>query len=216
MNPVFQSTGFPDDGIEYGSVEIAAGETAGWQAETHDNCRHLLDMMTGLAETPCGAAIWFGHDIAALTQSEKLLVLQRILPMTPDGGLISNVNIAENVLLPYVHRNPQHGAQARERIASLLESPPWSAWFSVQRLNELPHQLNPLARALAAILRAWIAGPEAMIVCDMRHALEAKAAETVSRALVWLRAEMPDAAWLVVQTESSLPGNVAGNIMTLK
>lgn len=213
MNPVFQSSGILLDGAEYRPIEIAAGETGGWQAETHDDCRHLLDMVTGLAAAHRGAVVWFGRDVATLTQDETLSVLQRIIPLTPDGGLISNVNIAENILLPCVCRAPHRGEKARERLGILLESDPWSSWFPAERLHELPHQLNPLARALAAILRAWIVSPEAAIVCDMRHALEAKAADTMSRALAWLRTEMPAAAWLVIQTESSLPGSVTGNTM---
>ena len=213
MNPTFQSSGVLLEGTEYRPIEVNNGEIAGWQMEAHDECRNLLDMLCGLADAPRGAVVWFGRDLATLTQDETLAVLQRIMPLTPDGGLISNVSMAENILLPHIYRNPRLGEQARERLGNLLESEPWKSWFPAERLHELPHKLNPLARALAAILRAWIANPEAVIVCDMHHALEARAADTVSRALAWLRSEMPDAAWIVVQTESSLPVSADGNIM---
>lgn len=213
MNPVFQSAGLSIDELNYRPLEIAGGETRGWRVETHDDCHRLLDIVTGLAEAPRGAVVWFGCDMATLTQNEILAVLQRIMPLTPDGGLISNVNTAENILLPLIHRNPRSSDEARQRLENLLGAEPWRRWFPAERLRELPHKLNPLAHALASILRAWVANPEAVIACDMRHALDSRAAETVTRALAWLRSETQGAAWLVIQTESALPGGMAGNII---
>ncbi len=205
-DPVFQS-----DGTLPGcpATDIAAGECAVWRMRSNSTCLAALDVLTGIALPPAGAVCWFGRDMAALSPEEVLATLRRMAPLTAAGGLLGNIRVADNILLPCETRG--RGAAGVSELRDALGKAPWSGWFPEKMLQVLPYQAGDLERALAGVLRAWLAQPEAIVACNVCHLLEPGERAILSAALSWLRTEQPGCAWLFIQTESDLPAGFAAN-----
>ncbi len=204
--PVFQC-----DGSLPGcpATEIAAGGSALCRLHSHAACLSAFDAVTGIARPPAVAARWFGSDISALAAGQLMRVLRRMAPMAPDGGLLGNVRMAENILLPCEARG--RGAAGVAELGEALARAPWDGWFPEPHLWVLPFQASGLERALAGVLRAWLARPDAVVACNPGYHLEHGERAVLADALAWLRTEQPGCAWLFIQTESALPPGFAAN-----
>lgn len=167
----------------------------------------MFDAVTGITLAPAGAVRWFGQDLSALPHDRVLAVLHRLAPIAPGGGLIGNISMAENILLPReARRLPGEGMALLHEVAGRR---PWSEWFSWNHLWSLPYEEGMLGRTLAAVLRAWLVRPEAIVACDPERTLEGAEREILHAALSWLRRELPGCAWLFIRTESALPAGFA-------
>lgn len=206
--PVFQS-----DGTLAGcpATELAAGDCAVWRMPSNSACLSALDAVTGITRPPAGAVRWFGCDISALSTQQVLATLRRVAPLVPDGGLVGNIRMIENILLPCEARGGlETGPDA---LRGVLASAPWSGWFSEAKLWVLPYEAGELERALSGVLRAWLVRPEAIVVCNASHLLESNERGIFEAALLWLRTEQPASAWLFIQTESALPAGFGRNTL---
>lgn len=204
--PVFQSDGALKGAPATG---LAAGGCALWRMRSNVECLAALDAVTGIVRPPAGAVRWFGRDISALEPREVMATLQCLAPLTAAGGLLGNIRMADNILLPCEARG--RGAAGESELRDLLSKAPWSGWFPESELRVLPYQTGDLARALAGVLRAWLVHPEAIVACNVWHLLEHGERATLSSALSWVRAGQPGCAWLFIQTESDLPPGFTAN-----
>lgn len=206
--PVFQS-----DGTLHGcpAVELAAGDCAVWRMPSNAACLSALDVVTGITRPHAGAVRWFGHDISALSSEQVLAILRRMAPLVPDGGLVGNIRMVENILLPGEARDGLETSS--DALQGVLAAAPWSGWFSEAKLWELPYETGELERALSGVLRAWLVRPEAIVVCNASHLMERGERDIFEAALCWLRNEQPRSAWLFIQTESALPAGFGRNTL---
>lgn len=207
---------FQSDGSLRGcpAAEIGPGGHALWRMRSHADCLVAFDAATGIAPSPRGAARWFGRDLASLPPREVLATLRRMAPLSPGGGLVGNIRVAENILLPSEARG--NGEGAARALSGALASAPWSGWFPENQLWALPYQTGGLGRALAGVLRAWLVRPEAVVACEAGHFLEAQEREILASAISWLRAENPSCAWLFIQTESALPAGFGAHTLAAR
>jgi hypothetical protein len=160
--------------------------------------------------------VWFGQDLARLTNDEILGLLRRLAPLTSGGGLIGNLNIGDNIMLPVAERDPSGVESATADLEKVLDSAPWKDWLPGEHLSRLPFRVTHLERCLAGILRAYLLKPEAIVSCHFFHLLEAEARQTATSAVLWLREARPESAWLILTAESQLPEAWTGNILGLK
>lgn len=214
--PLFQSSGFECGPCRYPALTLPAGGMAGWRTEDHAASVALFDLVMGLRPPAPGAAVWFGRDLAGLTSDEILGLLRRLAPLTSGGGLIGNLNIGDNIMLPLAERDPSGVESATTDLEKVLDRDPWRDWLPGEQLSLLPFRVTLLERCLAAILRAYLLKPEVIVSCHFFHLLEAEARETATSAVLWLREVRPDSAWLILTTESQLPEAWGGNILRSK
>ncbi len=213
MTPVFQSSGLCVGTRNYPGLALAPGEAGGWQGAGRADCAAIFDMATGLAPVPPGSAVWFGHDLAAEPPGGILATMRRIAPLTHDGGLIANLTISENILLPFLQRGIGRERDGLDALAQLAGSSPPGVFLGTGNLPKLPHQIDHDDLPLAAVLRAALLRPAAVVVHDIARSLGSGARERLAESLAWLHELVPDAAWVFVQSESALPGGIEGNIL---
>jgi hypothetical protein len=210
---VFQSGGLALGPLRYPPLTIAAGGAAGWTTYDQQSSNSIMETVLGLRPPPPGGAVWFGRDLAGEHPADVLRILRRLAPLSAGGGLIGNLNLGDNILLPVDDRRPAGRDQAVATLERLIEQPPWPSWLDAAKLTCLPFQCSPLERVLAAVLRARLLEPEAIVACHVSHLLERDGRRIAADALAWLRSELPGAAWLVLQAESPLPAGFAGNTL---
>ena len=213
MKTIFQSSGLRAGARNYPAITLAAGEVGGWQGAGRADCAAILDMVTGLSPAPRGGAVWFGRDLAGETHAGVLQTMRRIAHITSDGGLIGNLRVYENILLPYTQRRLGEERDGLAVLEQLMEESPAGKFLGRDNLRKLPHELDRADLPLVAVLRAALVRPAAVVACDIMRPLEQDARERLAGSLVRLRAALPDAAWLFVQSETALPHGMDGNIL---
>jgi predicted ABC-type transport system involved in lysophospholipase L1 biosynthesis ATPase subunit len=209
--PVFESGGLELPGVCLPAIRLGPGETATWCTGGEHGAELAMDNTLGLRRPAPGTAVWFGRDLARLRAAEVLSVLQRISPLNENGSLLGNINICENILLPVLERRAGDMREYERQLDELLAAPPWSGWFPRSQLSLLPHQIDEADHRMAAILRAAMGRPEAVVACNLFSRLERSSRPRVEAAAAWLRGHLPGCAWLLLGCETSLPPGFPGN-----
>ena len=212
-DPVFQSRGLSDGPLRYPPISLAPGAAAGWMTPDHECSTVMMETVLGLRPPPPGAAVWFGRDLAAEPATRILAILRRLAPLTAAGGLIGNLNLGDNIMLPVADRRPSGCGESVLTLERLIEQEPWTSWMDAGRLTCLPFQCSPVERFLSGVLRARLLEPDAIVCCHPFHLLERGGRDTANAALDWLRRELPRCAWLFLQAESRLPAGFDGNTL---
>lgn len=192
---------------------MQGGEIGGWLCTSLAHCMELLDVSTGLLPSSPGEITWFGRNFSGMEDAKILRLLRRITVLTRDGGLMENLNIAENILLPWLHRRLGSEAAGMSALNDLMENSPAGRHLGREALYKLPHQIGFGDRALAGVLRAHLLQPEAIIACDVMFSLERNARSNLEESLASLRSACPGAAWLFIQSGSVLPARMEGRMI---
>ncbi len=203
--PVLASCGLDLAGHRLGPLRLEPGATGVWDVRHDRQALSALQTVLGLDPPPPGAVVWFGHDLASTPAADNLALLRRISVVTVDGGLIGNINACENILLPVLQRGGPEGESAASALEAMTQVAPWNEWFPAVLLGRLPHRLEDGERALAAVLRAALCSPEAVVVCLVRGSLDPREHDLLEAALRWLRGHLAGSTWLWIRSASALP-----------
>lgn len=85
-----------------------------------------------------------------------------------DGGLLSNLKVDENVLLPLAYRGGDTRAQ-ESRVLELFAMCGFDESQTRSLLHHLPHQLTTHQRRVASLVRALLVQPEVMVYAAVWH-----------------------------------------------
>jgi ABC-type transporter Mla maintaining outer membrane lipid asymmetry ATPase subunit MlaF len=185
-----------------GRDQLYVGAAAGAVSRVHlpdDEARARF--VAAVLKAKCGPAEeleLFGEPVGGLSARARNRLRRRVAALSPIVGLITNLNVWENVSLPAAY----HGAPPVERIAATAEQV--LARFGIEArpfLARLPDELGALERKLAAFIRLIVCEP-ALAVLD---ALEAGLSR-VERSRVPLleeecRARLPAATLVYVDSK---------------
>lgn len=206
---VFQCQGLALHGRRVADTELRTGNCAGWKIMETRFSWALLDQITGLAGPESGSVSWFGCEMNRLSETACLAVLRRTLTLTPDGGMIANISVRENILLPAIHRGKGSDHALSSALAGMIAKRETPCAVAEDFPHRLPHELDPPERRLAAVLRAAFAEPEG-ILCW--HFTDDSLDQEVAW-LQWLRRRNPRCAWLFITRQSRLPDGFEGPIL---
>jgi len=118
--------------------------------------------------------------------------------VTHEGGLINNLSLLENVVLPLVYHGVLGLREAHDRGAALLQD-----WGISDEAGLRPAASTPAARRLAQLARALLAEPALFLLEDPLEDMDSATAVLIRRALE--RACTAGRAGVIVATEK--PGS---------
>jgi len=132
----------------------------------HETCEALVDILFGLSPAHDGRVLWDGVDVAELSESGQLDLAARIGFVHSRGGLLLNLRVWENLMLPLQHHQGRIDREALE--AEILEAfaaagigESSAARILASRTDDLPsHEI-----LLALLMRACCTRP-ALIICE--------------------------------------------------
>lgn len=205
MAPVFRSAGLELRSGKLPPIELEAGGAALWRVRNDHHAGEALDAVLGLSPLPPGGAVWFDRDLAGTSMQQLQKILWRLAPLTANGGLIGNINVCENILLPCMERNVPREHDPLGELEALLAVPPWSGWLTVEQLTALPHTLTDPRRIAVGLLRAYLCRPEAIVAADLFGQVDEHERPWVEEAAAWVRRHLPGCAWLFLLPERALP-----------
>jgi ABC-type transporter Mla maintaining outer membrane lipid asymmetry ATPase subunit MlaF len=142
------------------SVQFAQGSLTGILAAVEDRIAYLLKIICGITEPDAGKVIVDGTDLLNAS-AEKLLEIRRNISFVFDrGGLLSNLSIRENLLLPMDYLMPELNKTTKlEKIHHLF------AHFGLPEgiLKERPARLHPQFLKMILLIRAFLTEPRIIL-----------------------------------------------------
>ncbi|MGZ9197224.1 MAG: ATP-binding cassette domain-containing protein [Candidatus Deferrimicrobiaceae bacterium] len=146
----------------------------------------LLRVLTGLTRLQEGQIHVLGHDLGLLSRDGQEEVRRRIGIVYPDGGLISNLKVLENVTLPLLYHTGESSREIENRAIALLDR-----FGCGEVLFELPGNLSASRRRRAGFARAFALEPELVVYHWREGVLDMEERELFLREAVAFHGEAP-------------------------
>jgi ABC-type transporter Mla maintaining outer membrane lipid asymmetry ATPase subunit MlaF len=139
----------------------------------------VMDLCVGEAEPTSGTVSVLGEQPAALSRSGRYALLRRMGVAFQREGLVSNLTLEANLVVPLVFASGLPPTEARARSRSAMADLGLAA-----HAGRRPAELTREARIVAALARAALRRPELLILEQLTAGLPDALAE---RSLRWCR-----------------------------
>lgn len=139
-------------------LTLKPGMTALFMTSDDQESKNLLDMFTGTSLPEKGKVLLDGLDTSIMNRQQIHSIRKRIALVTGTGGLVANLKMWENIMLPLLYHNDGITAADEQKALSLLDSIGFKG-----NLMSLPGHLSLFERRVASFVRAAIKEPELMI-----------------------------------------------------
>jgi phospholipid/cholesterol/gamma-HCH transport system ATP-binding protein len=163
------------------SFDLESGGTAKILFDSEDRKNILFGLLAGLQRPEAGKILFFGEDLFAHEESERLALFRRIGVVPAHGGLISNLKAWENLLLPAWYHRGLTAEQAEQPVAEIFDQLEPDEAGLQQRMGELPGQLSLYERRVVALARAMLMDPDILIYDFTFTGLERDAAQQLMK-----------------------------------
>lgn len=171
------------------SFEILAGESCKLLTNSESGDQLLLQTIIGRRKPLAGKVFIFGMDIYSLPEAEQLKMFRRLGIAWKDGGLISNLKVWENVVLPARYHGPNELTAIEARATELFAR--LGIELSTDYLGRLPGPLPASEKCLIGVVRAMLMEPELMIYDSIFEGLYPEVAERLAALTASFHKERP-------------------------
>lgn len=130
----------------------------------------LLGAVLDLKSELGARLVLLGLEVDALGPAERAALRARVAFLPAGGGLLSNLNGWENIVLPLGFHTPRRLRGAADEVNDLLEvlgADPHSL------LAKLPERMSVYEKKLAGYVRILLENPELVLIDDLRGGLGA-------------------------------------------
>ena len=140
------------------SLELMPGMQALCRTSDDQQTLRLLQLFTGLLIPDQGQVLLDGIATSSLSRQQLLKLRCQFGIITPSGGLIANLKLWENIMLPLSYCRGGVTEAAEQQAEELLRSFGYNG-----NLLALPGHLSVFERRIAAFVRAAITRPRMML-----------------------------------------------------
>ena len=163
------------------SFDLDRGGTAKILFDSEDRKNLFFGMLAGRQRPETGKILFFGEDLFAHGENERLALFQRVGVVPADGGMISNLKAWENLLLPAWYHHGMTAQEAERSVAEIFEQLGSGEAGLKQRMGELPDRLSLYERRVVALARAMLMEPDILIYDFTFTGLERDAAQQLMK-----------------------------------
>lgn len=147
------------------SLEVRPGESAAVAGSTLAGAV-LVRACLGLARPRAGRIRLLGTDVSRASEEELARMREGVGAVLAPHGLVANLTIRENLLLPLVFRRGDHPEEPEGRVEEVL-----AALELVELGDERPGALGPGATERVAVARALVRRPRLLVMENLDAAL---------------------------------------------
>ncbi len=163
------------------SFDLDRGGTAKILFDSEDRKNLFFGILAGMQRPETGKVLFFGEDLYAREESDRLPFFRRIGVVPSDGGMISNLKAWENLLLPAWYHRGLTAQEAERPVAEIFEQLELHEAGLKQRMGELPDRLSLYERRVVALVRAMLMEPDILIYDFTFAGLERDAAQQLMK-----------------------------------
>ncbi len=172
------------DSLRALSCNVAPGHIARFMCAVPEQREQLWTLLTGSQPPRRGRVRLAGQDLYALRERERLSLFHRVGAVAHDGGLISNLRVWENIVLPVWYHRGTDASQVEASVLGVFRQ------FGLDNdsirglMQRLPDQLSAVERRWVAVARAMLMEPDIMIYDAPFTGVEREAAARLLRLMV--------------------------------
>ncbi|UCH54147.1 MAG: ATP-binding cassette domain-containing protein [Pseudomonadota bacterium] len=183
------------------AFQVPAGSVCKLIVSSRDRKNELLSLLTGLAPPAAGSVQLLGEDLYAQDESQRIAVFRRVGVVPEDGGLISNLKMWENILLPSAYHHAHRVEDVEPRVVALFNDlyPDRRDLRSI--MGKLPDQLSLRERRLTALVRAFLMEPDLVIYDFVLAGMDREAAARIVAATSEFQAQHRDRTSIYLCTD---------------
>lgn len=174
------------------SMEVKAGSVCKVFTKSDSLKDLLMDLMLGMKKPPSGRVSLFGMDIYSISGTEYIKLFKKIGVVPEDGGLISNLKIWENIVLPFWYHNRSLPPDIEDRVLRITSGMGIDASYLKELSGKLPGPLPDQVKRLIGLVRTMLVGPELVIYGSIFEGLAQKTAERLMDMTQAFHSERPD------------------------
>lgn len=173
-----------------------------WEIDWHDRLGQVQALSFELGKG-------MRYRVLIRDEQDKAYFLQSLLrpPHTAwlalDGGLLGNLKIDENLLLPLSYRGPTY-LPSESRVAELFERCGLDQMQTSQLLSRLPHQISPFQKRLVGFVRAILMRPEMLVFGAIWHGVSQTETQQLLKFDAILRRELSACTCVFVDYDSNM------------
>lgn len=198
--------------LECASFAMPEGNFCAVLAETDFDKNLLLRVLTGLTRLDSGKVFIFGKEISSITYAELGEVRKKMGVVLNRGGLVSNLKVWENLMLPLAYHASLSYKDMEEKMMNILNNLGYN-----DDLNMLPGPLPTYKKKLLGLARAILTEPELIIYDSVSDGLSPDIRNRVLEAVNAFHEEKKGRASLfLASSEGSVKGIMAERIYVLK
>jgi ABC-type transporter Mla maintaining outer membrane lipid asymmetry ATPase subunit MlaF len=153
-----------------GRIWIPKGESHQVTGLSDTRKASLLSAVLDLKAELGAKLVLLGLEVDALGPAERAALRARVAFLPAGGGLLSNLNAWENIVLPLGFHHPERLRGVAGEVDDLLEglgADPRSL------LAKLPERMSAYEKKLAGYVRILLENPELVLVEDLRGGIDA-------------------------------------------
>jgi ABC-type transporter Mla maintaining outer membrane lipid asymmetry ATPase subunit MlaF len=168
------------------TYEFAPNCTTGILAPVEEKTAVLLKIIGGITQPTSGNVVINGIDLFNSDRGTLESVRKRMAFVFERKGILSNLSIRENLLLPLNYHNPDVSIEEKmQKINSLFDH------FGIQKeiLSDRPARLHPQALKMMLLFRAFAIDPDIILYDNPMTDLELTYKKAVSSYIKQLKTE---------------------------
>jgi len=181
--------------VEHFNLSLAPGMIVQIKTPGDEESRLLLQVLTGEKMPESGIVLSDGQPLHNLDPAQLLHVRSTIGMVSSRTGLISNLKVWENIILPHLYHHGSVPPRVVEQATHLLEKLGYrsSIWA-------LPGHLSHAERIMVIFVRAAISSPRLMMYADWLNDLPTPLCENLLRQAVDVQSQTDAPAALFITT----------------
>lgn len=113
--------------------------------------------------------VLLGAEVDALSMEERIALRERVAFLAAEGGLLSNLNAWENIILPLACHHPERlqgiAAEVHALVTELGAEP-------LMLLGKLPEEMTPLEKKITGFVRILLEAPDLVLVENFAAGLD--------------------------------------------
>lgn len=144
-------------------IDINKGSLCKIIANSDHEKNILRDTILGIKKPLKGRAFLFGKDIYSTSEKEYYEIFKKVGMVWRDGGLISNLKVWENIILPLKYHTGKIAQKIEKRIIELFSEIGMDTTNLTEYMGKLPGPLPRHEKMFINILRAMLMEPDLII-----------------------------------------------------
>jgi phospholipid/cholesterol/gamma-HCH transport system ATP-binding protein len=177
-------------------MELGEGGVKVVSVDTVEQGNAFVDALMGLSQPESGCVKLMDQNLYQKSETSRLRLLAEVGHV--GGGLISNLKVWENLVLPASFHGRVNEVEAEKRLLAALEVLDTRGVWREGRLSSLPDTLSAQALRVAGLFRCAVSRPKLIVAEFLLNDLESGPLERLLKILQWLRSEDPKLGFLFV------------------
>lgn len=145
------------------SFEIKRGSECKVITRSEYENRKLLNVIAGLERPASGRVFLLDKEIYALSEKDSCRLFSMIGVVLKDGGLISNLKVWENIVLPVSYHTGKRPEDMETKAIQRFNEAGIEIPYLKELMGRLPGPLPVHEKRLIGLIRAMLIEPELMI-----------------------------------------------------